>query len=320
VLAEAAEVAGYAPSVHNTQPWRWRVNDDRMDLFADRDRQLTVADPQGRLLTISCGAALHHAMVALAAEGWQAKVLRLDGPDRLAQITLGPRLDVSPEAMRHLQAVRVRYTDRRPVGDTPITTEVVDVLRREAAAYGIDIHLLTSDQVIELGAASARADRIELLDPQQRQELTYWIGGDRSEGTGIPDSALPEETAGGPVPGRDFVRAGTLLSGEGSDHDTDRAASYAVLFGLGDEPLDWLRAGEALSACWLAATEQGVSVLPLSAVIEVPATREVLRRLLSGIGYPYLVLRLGIAQADRPGPPHTPRLPAKQLIDIGEAP
>lgn len=315
VLAEAAEVAGYAPSVHNTQPWRWRISGDRMDLLADRRRQLTVADPQARLLTISCGAALHHVVVALAAEGWQAHVQRLEGPDHLVRITLDSRSDVTAEAMRRLQAIRVRHTDRRPVGDTPITAETVDVLRQAASACGIDLHLLTPDQVIELGAASARADRVELLDPQHRHELTYWIGGDRPEGTGIPDSALAEEPPGGPVPGRDFVRAGTLPTGDGTDHDIDRAASYAVLFGMGDEPSDWLRAGEALSACWLAATEHGVSVLPFSAVIEVPATREVLRRLLSGIGYPYLVLRLGIAPDDRPGPPHTPRLPAKQLIE-----
>jgi nitroreductase len=317
VLAEAAEVAGYAPSVHNTQPWRWRISGEGMDLFADRERQLTVADPQGRLLTISCGAALHHAVVALAAEGWQARVRRLDGPDHLARITLGRHAEVTAEAMRHLQAIRVRHTDRRPVADTPVTAETVDVLRHAAAAHGIDMHFLKPDQVIELGAASARADRIELLDPQQRHELTYWVGGDRPEGTGIPDSALTTgEPSGGPVPGRDFVRAGTLPTSNG----TDRAASYAVLFGMGDEPGDWLRAGEALSACWLAATERGVSVLPFSAVIEVPATREVLRRLVSGIGYPYLVLRLGIAPDDRPGPPHTPRVPARQLIEIGEAP
>jgi nitroreductase len=316
VLAEAAEVAGYAPSVHNTQPWRWRISGDHMDLLADRDRQLTVADPQGRLLTISCGAALHHATVALAAEGRQAEVQELHGPDHLARVTLGPPREVSAEAMRHLQAIRVRHTDRRPVGDTPIPAETVEVLRRAAAAYRIDVHLLTSDQVIELGAASAHADRIELLDPEQREELAYWVGGDRGQGTGIPDSALTEGSTGGPVPGRDFVRAGTLPTGGGSD----RAASYAVLFGSGDEPGDWVRAGEALSACWLAAAELGVSVLPFSAVIEVAATREVLRRLLSDIGYPYLVLRLGIAPDDRPGPPHTPRLPAKQLMEFGGAP
>ena len=65
-LAEAAASAGYAPSVHNTQPWRWRAHPDRLDLYAARDRQLTETDPEGRLLLLSCGAALHHARLALA--------------------------------------------------------------------------------------------------------------------------------------------------------------------------------------------------------------------------------------------------------------
>src|SRR5690606_32132752 len=71
VLTRAAHAAGMAPSVHNTQPWRWRVFPEWLELYADRSRQLGRADPEGRLMTISCGAALHHARVALAAEGWE---------------------------------------------------------------------------------------------------------------------------------------------------------------------------------------------------------------------------------------------------------
>ena len=76
------------------------------------------------------------------------------------------------------------------------------MLREVAGAYGIDVHPLRPDQVIELGAAGARADRIELLDSRQREELAYWIGGDRPAGTGVPDSALTDRPSGGPVPGR----------------------------------------------------------------------------------------------------------------------
>ena len=90
---------------------------------------------------------------------------------------------------------------------------------------------------------------------------------------------------------------------------------YAVLYGDDDEPESWLRAGEALSAAWLTATELGVSVVPLSGAIEVTATREALRGVLAGFGHPYLVLRLGIADPDHAGPPHTPRIPAAQVVD-----
>src|SRR3954462_217561 len=80
ILAEAAEAAGFAPSIHNTQPWRWRVAAAGLGLFAARERQRGVPDPGGRMLHVSCGAALHHARVALAAEGWTTETLRL--PDR----------------------------------------------------------------------------------------------------------------------------------------------------------------------------------------------------------------------------------------------
>jgi nitroreductase len=315
VLAEAAAAAGYAPSVHNTQPWRWRVGPEGLDLFADRSRQLEIADTQGRLLTLSCGAALHHLQVALAAEGRAATVHRMpdpDNPDHLARILLGEPIPASPEAMRLFQAMRIRHTDRRPVSDTPVAPEALDAVRGAVTAQGIDMHVLTADQIIELGSASARADQIEAMDPQQRDEMAYWIGGDRASGTGVPDTALVDSPPKTVVPGRDFVHYGSLQAGEGHD----RAAAFTVLFGSSDEPEDWLRAGEAMSAGWLVAAELGLSVLPFSAVVEVTATRELLRQTLSGIGYPYLVLRLGSPDPLRSAPPRTPRLPSDQVVEV----
>ena len=61
----AAGQAGYlirlaarAPSLHNTQPWRFKVSQDALELYADPKRQLRV-DPDGREMLISCGAALY---------------------------------------------------------------------------------------------------------------------------------------------------------------------------------------------------------------------------------------------------------------------
>ncbi|GLH99762.1 Acg family FMN-binding oxidoreductase [Phytohabitans aurantiacus] len=315
VLAEAAQAAGYAPSVHNTQPWRWRAAGEALDLFAVRERQLDVADPEGRLLAISCGTAVQHARVALAAEGWTVAVARMPDPadrDHLARITLTGRTAVTPEAMRHFQTMRLRHTDRRPVSDTPVRPEAIAAIREAVTASGIDLHVLTGDQILELAAAASHADKVETEDPEQREELAYWVGGDRPEGTGVPDAVIPSQAPQTTVPGRDFVRAGTLTVGSGHD----RAAAYAIMYGPGDELADWLLAGEALSAGWLAATELGVTVLPFSSVIEIPGTRHTLRGMLSDLGYPYLVLRLGTADPDHPGPPHTPRLRADQTIDV----
>src|SRR5688572_19511848 len=111
VLARAARTAGYAPSIHNTQPWRWRVAGSALDLYAEHDRQLPVTDPMGRLLTLSCGAALHHVRLAIAAEGWHTEVRRLPDagdPDRLATLTLTDRAAPDPRVTRLEQAIMIR--------------------------------------------------------------------------------------------------------------------------------------------------------------------------------------------------------------------
>lgn len=312
-LAEAATMAGYAPSVHNTQPWRWRVLPDRLELHADRSRQLAAIDPNGRLLLISCGSALHHARLALVAEGWTVEVNRLPdptAPDLLATLVPTVRTPLTAEAMRAVQAMQVRHTDRRPVSDEPLPAASLKAIAAAAAEYA-GFHVLTADQVLQLAAAAARAAAVEAGDPQIREELEYWTGRAGPAGTGLPAEVLPEQAPQTTVPGRDFGRPGTLPIGPSHD----RAAVYALLFGDEDEPESWLRAGEALSAAWLTATELGVSLVPLSGVIEVTATRQTLRQMLAGLGHPYLVLRLGIADPEHAGPPHTPRLPAAQVVD-----
>lgn len=314
VLAEAAEAAGYAPSIHNTQPWRWYVVDDILELYADRSRALHASDPDGRLLTISCGAALHYAVVALRSEGWVAKVDRMPSsePDLLARLTLSDRTEVTPEAMRAFQNLRLRHTDRRPVTDTPADPSAIQEVRAATSAPGVDVQLLTDDQVDELGSACARADALEIADPVQRFEIAYWVGGSRSDGTGMDLDVVPEHVLSGAVPGRDFARSGAL-----DVPVAEGAASYLMLFGDGDEPADWLRAGEALSAGWLAATGLGLSVLPFSSIIEVPSVRESLRRdILAGLGHPYIVVRLGVPDPDHGLSGHTRRLPASQTITV----
>jgi nitroreductase len=311
-LAEAAAMAGRAPSVHNTQPWLWTVRPDHLELGLVPDRRLAAADPEGRLAVLSCGAALHHARVALAAEGWEPVVDRLPDParpDLLAVVAVrGPR-PADPAAMREVQSMWVRRSDRRPLSDEPLPADVLTELVAAARAEGVQLHRLTGEQVYDLASAADRAANIEAADERTREELAYWTG--RRDGSGVPLAALPAETPATTVPARDFGRPGTLPVSPGHD----RAAVYGLLYGDADERADWLRAGEALSAVWLTATRLGASVLPLSVVIEVDTTRAALRRLVAGLGLPYLVLRLGVADPEHAGTPPTPRLAPDRTVD-----
>jgi nitroreductase len=310
-LAHAADAARHAPSIHNTQPWRWVVRTDALELHAERHRQLHELDPESHMLLISCGAALHHACVALAAEGWAYEVER-PAADPLATVRPTGRHAAGAEAMRHFQAMLMRRTDRRVVTTDPVSPAAIAAVEAAGRTGGIQLSVVRSDQRVELAVAVERAQAAQAADPRQRAELAQWVGGRRDDGSGVPDSAIPTESPATTVAERDFGRAGTLPAGSG--HDT--AAVYAILHGTDDRPGDWLRAGEALSAAWLAATEHGLALLPFSAPTEVDSTRQTLRRMLSGVGYPYLALRLGAADPDHAGPPHTPRLPVEQVVDI----
>jgi nitroreductase len=318
MLATAAEVAALAPSIHNTQPWHWRIRGDQADLLLDRDRLLAVTDPDDRLAVFSCGAALHHLRVALAAEGWRAEIARRPDPgqpDHLARVRLTGRADPSPDAMELVEAARLRHTDRRPVTTTPVDRQTLDTVLAAVDAEAVHLHLLSRDQVLELAAAAGHAQEAEKQDSTWVSELAYWTGEQRPAGAGVPDTAIPTGPTQTTVPSRDFGRPGSLPVSV----EHDRAAVFGVLYGETDEREDWLRGGEALSAAWLQAVERGVSLVPISAPVEVPATRETIRRLLAGVGQPYLVIRLGVPDPDLPGPQETPRLETTQTVEIVEA-
>lgn len=314
-LVDAATLAGLAPSIHNTQPWRWRIHGTTADLFAEPVRQLRISDFDRRLLITSCGAALHHAGIALAARGYAAHVDRMPDPaneEHLARITVTGNLTVTTAAVRLLETVKVRRTDRRPLLAMPLPAAAIDALRWAAAPFQIGLAPLDRGQTIELAAATTRAQRDETDDISALAELSSWSGVHRPGGAGIPDENIPDRPTQTTVPTRDFGHVGTLPVSAADDN----AATYAILFGLEDVPAAWIRAGEALSAVWLTAIERDIALLPLSAAVESPSTRLELRRILSGIGYPYLAVRLGVADTGLPPLPRMPRLPAASTIEV----
>jgi len=313
-LTNATTAASHAPSIHDTQPWRWRAHGDRLDLFIDQSRVLSVTEPGRRLAILSCGAALHHALISLAADGRHATVTRLPGdtrPEHLATIRVEARIPVEPAAIRRLQTVALRHTDRRVLSGRAVDADTMRSISAAVESQETQLNVLRPRQVLDLASATGHARCIESADRAWQSEVHSWTGGNRPLGTGVPDTVIPRSISQTTVPSPDFGHPGDMAIAD----TQDRTAVFAILYGPGDSDLDWLRAGEALSAAWLKATELGISVLPSSASIEVAATRETIRHLLSDLGHPYLVLRFGVLEPDTAGLPRTPRLPAGQTVE-----
>jgi nitroreductase len=317
-LAEAAGLAQRAPSVFNTQPWRWRVGSNFLELLRDPERTLTVTDPAGRQLLLSCGAALHHARLGLTAAGRRIDVTRLpdsDSPDLLARIGVRGRAEPDEQTRRLRGAIPRRRTDRRPFGATPVPEATLGRLREAARAEETGLHLLQPEQIPTLAAAAEKAAAVERADPAYRRALGEWTHRSPDSGDGVPAGTA---VAAGPraVPVRDFAPGGTpgLPVGPGDD----RGAAYAVLHGPGDTAVDWMRAGEALSAVLLTAVVEGLAAAPMSDVLEVEESRRLVQSLLPA-GRPYLVLRTGIPVAAE-APPPTPRRRSGTVIGFPPAP
>jgi hypothetical protein len=268
------------------------------------------------MTTLSCGVALHHARTALTAMGHRHEVVRLPDPTRpdlLARIQITGSRPPEPADLHRHEAIFTRHTDRRLFSDVPVPDDAFDELQAAAEAAGVHLYRMRPDDVPALAAAVSRAQAIEMADPAYQAELARWTN--RPEGSA---DGVPAETATPPVPRTVPVRefstddSGRLAAGRG----TDRAATYAVLAADSDDPAAWLRAGEALSAVLLTAVGEGVSVSPMSDVAEVPGTRALLRGILAGIGYPFLVLRIGVAEAVATAAPASPRRDPGDAIEI----
>jgi nitroreductase len=310
-LRRAAAAAVRAPSLHNSQPWRFRLRDGAIEVLADPDRQLAVADSTGWAVRIAGGAATYNARLALAAAGTPAEVVLRPDPTRpelLARLTPGrPRPATYTEADL-AAAIPRRHSNRRPFWPDPVPPEVRQRLVEAARAEAGWLDLLVGMTALSGFAEIARsADRVLRRDASYQAEMSTWTHADDApDGVAVlagapvaePQDLLPQRafTDRRRAPGRDF----------------EPEPLVAILGTAGDRPQDQLIAGQALQRVLLTVTDAGLACSMISQPIEVPAARDQLRRSLGRSGMPQMALRIGYGQ---PGGPTRRRAVEDVLTD-----
>lgn len=299
VLRSAVEAAVMAPSSHNTQPWRFRIVGDVLEIFADPERHLRVIDGERRQQIVSCGCALYNARVAVRAMGYTDEVTVMvvdsDHPDLLATLHLGERHISTELDLELMTAIARRRTNRRAFAHRPVSAQITDRLIAAAEAEGATMVRLVPDGKRALGALIDEADRLQYGDPAFRAELAHWLTSTGSlRRDGIP---FVEKEYGSALP---FTVMRALRSPDLGDEfgmlEKELVAGAPVVAVIGtrtDEPADWLACGQALQAVLLLATSLGLSAAFLNQVIELPALRGRLAELLPAVGDPQMVLRIG---------------------------
>ncbi|MET7903301.1 hypothetical protein ABZS86_18255 [Streptomyces sp. NPDC005355] len=314
ILEKLISAAVAAPSMHNTQPWRYRLNPDTLTLEvrAAPERGLRQADPMGRALSVSAGAAVFNLRVAVAHFGWDPVVRLLpyrSQPDLLATV----RLAAAPRggAMHHEDLYDViwrRHSNRFPFSGRRLPPRVMCELADAARADGATLYPAGPEETSRLLRLTAEAEERNAHDPRRVEETRGWI---RETGPyGIPSAALGPRDAGGQLPLRDYHGPDGRPGGHPPAAVFESRPTIAVLTTSHDRRADWLRAGQALEHVLLLATSHAVRASLLHQALEWSDLRWALSDGPRAPGHVQMLIRLGYG----PTGPATPRGGAHEVL------
>ncbi|WP_425571454.1 Acg family FMN-binding oxidoreductase [Phytohabitans rumicis] len=307
-LRGAVAAAIRAPSLHNSQPWRFRLHDGGIEVRLDRTRPLPPAGA-GHLgdwaAHIACGAAAFNIQLALAVQDTPARVSLRPYPDDLDVVArlVPDRARPATQAEHNLfEAIPRRHSSRMPFFPDPVPGEIRWRLAEAARAEAAWLELIVGTAAVEaFGQLAHSANRVLERDPGYRAAIARWTRYEPAP-DGVPAAS------GGPVtephdllPQRPFA---DRRRAPGRDFEPEPLV--AVLGTPADTAADQITAGLALQRVLLTATNAGLATSMLSQPIEVPAARERLRTGLGRFGAPQMVLRIGYGQPGWPTPRREP--------------
>lgn len=316
LISKAVELACRAPSLHNSQPWRWIDNGAVIDLFADSHRIVRSTDSSGRETLISCGAVLDHFRVAMAVSGWTILVDRFPNParlDHLASIGFTPLEHVTQVWNDRAEAIRRRRTDRLPLGAPTRWGAFEPALRTAVGNDTVALDVLDDDARGKLAEATRLTESLRRYDEFYHRELQWWTARFRRS-DGVPESARVSPTERDRVgvnrtfpPGRTGERRAAITRDE---------AKILVLSTTDDTQMAAFSCGEALSAVLLECTMAGLATCPLTHITETEDSRRILRELVGTAAMPQILVRVGTAPPTDNAAPPTPRRPVTDVLEF----
>ena len=314
VLERAVALACRAPSYHNSQPWLWVADRDGLHLHLDPSR-VVATDLTKRQALISCGVALDHLRVAMAAAGWKADIDRCpdaNNLDHLASISFTETTAVTDEQRRRAEAITMRHTDRLPFGPVMDWTDFETALRRKIDDTVALVDVISDADRHELAQATDLTDALRLYDSTYFATLQRWTAPfEASEG--IPYDSLVSSAEGDRVDvGRTFpaIRRPERRAQLPADLST-----ILVISAHADTRRDLLGCGETLSTVLLEATVAGLATCTLTHLTELSTSRHLVEEV-TGRPLAQVLVRVGRAPDNEQFPPPTPRRPLADVLTI----
>lgn len=311
-----------APNAHNKQPWKVRLFDDGLDLYVDAERLLPQTDPDRRQILISQGTFIETLVIAASRYGLTTSITVFpDGEDAFDTVGSRPvaRItwfhDKGKETDVLFDQILSRHTNRRVYEGPPLTNAESDDLQHAVADPGFAVHLVRdTGDIRNLAEIMIDAMRLETGNAGMHGETVSMIRFDEREleqhrdGLGLANLGLTGFQ--GLMAGL-FVKRSTAMDApfrEKTVAVTREAAFSARAIGVlcspGHDVVNQINSGRHFARLFLTATRLGLSLQPMSQVLEIPSSRDRLVELLNLRNRtPQMIFRLGRSSPT----PHAPR-------------
>lgn len=313
-LLDLIRMATLAANGHNSQPWKFQLNENRVRILPDMSRRTIVVDPDDHHLYVSLGCAAENLVVAARAHGRSANVIIEGATEPHIDIALG----AGPSRDSALyKAIPLRQSTRSVYDGRPISIEDINLLKAAAQQDRVSVLFFTEpakrDAISEFVVEGNSA---QMDDPAFIEELRAWLRFSPEKAIALGDG-LFSACSGNPVApewiGRYLFKAFFTKDAENAKYRDHIRSSAGIAVFIGDQadPLHWIKVGRSFERFALQATALGIRNAHINQPIEVPSIRA---EFAGWLGMPDvrpdLVVRFGRA----PALPMSLRMPVADVL------
>jgi hypothetical protein len=298
-MRDIVRYATLAASGHNTQPWKFAITENAIDIHPDYTRHLSAVDPRDRELWISLGCALENLLVAARVAGFVPDVTYPDAADFIHIRLTADTAQASPL----FHAIPLRQNTRSEYNGQLVPTADLDRLQALPLEPGVLLQVITSPtdlatvlEYVNQGNLSQYADKVFV------DELIDWVRFNKREALASLDG-LYSRCSGNPEVPRwigQLVVAGTKPQQQ-ADTDAKKLRSSpgaVVVASESDGKTAWVRTGQVYERMALTMTALNIKSAFLNQPIEVASVRGQFQSAMGlGAALPQLLVRFGYADA-----------------------
>jgi nitroreductase len=299
--------ATLAANGHNTQPWRFRMGPQGIDILPDLSRRTPVVDPDDHHLFASLGCAVENLSIAASAAGRGGETLFEPGGEGGVRYEFGTGTGTGTgtgDDAALFDAIPLRQSTRSDYDGSAVSGADLRLLEAAAAMPGVDLALFTERrQIDQLRNLVIAGNTAQLADPAFVAELKHWLRFGPNAAMASGDGLYSPASGNPALPDWLGPRLFDLVFNADAENtkyarQINTSSGIAVFVATRSDPEHWVQAGRACQRFSLQATALGLKTAHINQPVEVPGLRADLAALVGLPGRrPDIVMRFGRAPA-----------------------